>query len=107
LDSTLNVAAQQFAEQGNSKKQLWHSFDGKWINIDLSNYSATAQNVAYDATATILSVVNDRYTKSEWHKKTMLGLRVSEYTWKTIPYTVLGIWVSWSFIVAEFATPGK
>lgn len=106
LDTVLGAAAQRFAEYWSPKHQLWHEFDGKSVRdmwIDLSNYSGRWENVAYGE-ITIDDIVSDRYYKSEWHKKTLLGLHISKNSWEIIPYTSLGIGISWSFVVAEFAT---
>lgn len=107
-DSTLNEATQKFAEYGSPYKALWHYFDGKWVEdmwVNLDNYLNMSENVAYGSND-IATTVSDRY-HSEGHKKNMIGLNVSKYTWKTIPYSLLGIGLSWKFIVAEFATPIK
>ena len=109
LDPALNEAAQKFAEYGSKFKGLWHSFNGKTVEdmwVDLDNYMFKGENVAYGID-NIATVVSDRYYKSEWHKKTMIGLRVSKITGDTITYSNLWIGISWPFIVAEFATPMK
>jgi len=106
LDKTLNEAAQKFAEYWSKYKQLWHEFDGKWVWemwVDMKGYSSRWENVAYWGT-NIAEVVSDRFNRSEPHKKTMLGLNTSQYSWDTIPYTSVGIGIDWLFIVVEFAT---
>lgn len=108
LDPVLNTLAQTFAEYWGPYKQLWHSFDGKWyedMGIDLSKFSATAENVSYGMDD-ISSIVKWRYT-SPWHKKTMLWLWVSKHSWNTLVFDAVGMWLSWEFFVADFGVSKK
>ncbi len=106
LDSTLNQAAQKFAEYWSKHEWLWHSFDDKSVRdmwVDLSNLSQWWENVAYGQD-TIFDVVEARYYRSKWHKKTMLWLHKSKYTWEFMSYNSLWIGINWDFFVAEFWT---
>jgi len=103
-DSTLNIAAQNFAEYGSPYGGLWHSFNGKNVYdmwIDPYKYIATAENVSYGK-ETIASVIESRYKSKKWHKETMLGLNISEYTWKKLDYALFGFGYDNNFSVGEF-----
>ncbi|MFZ2151091.1 MAG: CAP domain-containing protein [Candidatus Absconditicoccaceae bacterium] len=106
LDDTLNEAAQRFADYGAKHKGLGHEFEGKGVRdmgVDLDGFSARAENVGYGQDS-IYEIIADRYNKSQSHKKTMLGLHISQYTGEPIPYTSIGVGISGLFIVVEFAT---
>lgn len=106
LDSTLNEAAQRFADHWSEHHALWHSFDDKSVRdmwVDLSDLYQWGENVAYGQN-TIFDVTEARYNRSEWHKKTMLWLHKSKYTWEPMTYNHLWIGFNWEFFVAEFWT---
>lgn len=105
-DIVLDSAAQKFAEFGAPYKQLWHSFDWKSVidmGVDMTWYRAIWENVAYKV-KNISDIVSYWYYKSEQHKKNMIGLNKSKYTWKDISYDAVWIGISWDFIVVEFAS---